>query len=281
VISPAPPRWLERLSPHALLILIGLGMLFILAFYSVTDPLRLDHSHELTGADYVGYAICHRITDRSFTIAGRQMPLCARCTGTHLGITVTFLAMGLSGRRRWNQLPPTRVMLVLVGLIALMGLDGLNSYSHFFPNAPHLYEPRNEFRLFTGLGAGLAVGAIVFPGLAQVLWRAQVARPSLANLRELAGLAALTVLVGLLVISNRPALLYVLGLVSAAGVLMVITAVNTMILLIALKKDARYDTWKQALRPLAVGLMLAIVQVALVTYGRFALTGTMTGLPGL
>ncbi len=32
-------------------------------------------------ADSVGYAICHRIDERSFHVFGRQLPLCARCTG--------------------------------------------------------------------------------------------------------------------------------------------------------------------------------------------------------
>ena len=32
-------------------------------------------------ADAVGYAICHRIGERSFHIGDRQLPLCARCTG--------------------------------------------------------------------------------------------------------------------------------------------------------------------------------------------------------
>ena len=44
-------------------------------------------------------------------------------------------------------LPPLPVLLVLIGFIGLMGIDGVNSYSHFFPNAPHLYEPRNWMRL--------------------------------------------------------------------------------------------------------------------------------------
>ncbi|KAB2863423.1 MAG: DUF2085 domain-containing protein, partial [Anaerolineae bacterium] len=37
-------------------------------------------------ADAVGYAICHRITVRSFEAFDRQLPLCARCTGIYLGV---------------------------------------------------------------------------------------------------------------------------------------------------------------------------------------------------
>ncbi|MGD2050566.1 MAG: DUF2085 domain-containing protein, partial [Chloroflexota bacterium] len=135
--------WPGGLSRRAGLLVILMLALIVLGFYTVTDTARLEHNHALDGADYVGYAVCHRITDRSFTIAGRQLPLCARCTGMFLGVTLTFAVLGLAGRRRWSMLPPLRVMLALIGFIGFMAIDGINSYSHFFPNFPHLYEPRN------------------------------------------------------------------------------------------------------------------------------------------
>src|SRR5437868_4456347 len=40
-------------------------------------------------ADAVGYAVCHRITVRSFAFPnGQQLPMCARCTGTFIGVLV-------------------------------------------------------------------------------------------------------------------------------------------------------------------------------------------------
>src|ERR671910_1108647 len=46
-------------------------------------------------ADAVGYAICHRIDERSFQIGDRQLPLCARCTGEFYaaGISLLFFAL--------------------------------------------------------------------------------------------------------------------------------------------------------------------------------------------
>jgi hypothetical protein len=80
-------------------LLLILGVLFLLAFYNVSDPARVSHDPLLEAGDYAGYAICHRITERSFTVAGRQFPLCARCTGTYLGIAVAFAVLALSGSR--------------------------------------------------------------------------------------------------------------------------------------------------------------------------------------
>lgn len=273
--------WSKPVPQRAILLLIVLSALLVLGFYTVTDLNRLEDNHALDGVDYVGYAVCHRITDRSYTIAGRQLPLCARCTGMYLGVTLTFLVLGLAGRRRWAYLPPLRVMLVLIGLIALMGIDGINSYSHFFPNFPHAYEPRNWLRLTTGMGAGLTMGIILFPALAQTLWREQEQRPAIGGLRELAGIGLIAAVAIALVLSNQPTVLYVLGLASAAGVVLVLTAINGTALLILTKRDARATNWRQAAVPLTIGLILALTQIAIISFLRYSVTGTLTGLPGL
>lgn len=270
---PAARRWLT--------LLIILFLLFLMAFYQVTDPSRLSNDVILAGADYAGYAICHRITERSFTIAGRQVPLCARCTGMYLGVSLTFMILAMAGRQRRSDLPPLPVLLVLVGFVGAMGIDGVNSYSHFFPDWPHLYEPRNWLRLVTGMGVGLAMGVILFPALAQTLWRQQERRPSVASLWELEGLVVAALLAVILVLSNQPAVSYVMALISAAGVVLVLTAINSMTLLIILRKDARAQSWRQATLPLAVGLALALLQIGAASALRYALTGTMTGFPGL
>src|SRR5512144_2452530 len=46
-------------------------------------------------ADAIGYAICHRIDERSFQIGDRQLPLCARCTGEFYsaGFALLFFAL--------------------------------------------------------------------------------------------------------------------------------------------------------------------------------------------
>ncbi|MCI0398309.1 MAG: DUF2085 domain-containing protein [Chloroflexi bacterium] len=273
--------WIRPLSRRTLVLLVVAGVLLVLGFYSATDPERLAHDPGLGVADYAGYAVCHRITSRSFTVAGRQFPLCARCTGMYLGVTLTFLALWLAGRRRWSDLPPRAVLLVLLGLVGLMGIDGINSYSHFFPGLPHVYEPRNWLRLVTGMGTGLAMGAIVFPGLAQTLWQDQERRPALGSLRELLGLMVVAAVVVLLVLSNQPVILYVLAIASAAGVVIILAGINCMMLLILSKRDARATNWRQAAVPLAIGVLLAVGQIAAASLLRYALTGALTGIPGV
>jgi hypothetical protein len=171
--------------------------------------------------------------------------------------------------------------LLLALLVALMGVDGLNSYSHFFAGTPRLYQPQNWLRLSTGLGTGLAMGLIVAPAFVQTLWREPEWRPAVGSLRELGGLLALAAVLALLVLSNQPALTYVLAVVSAGGVVLTISALNTMVLLILTRRDGRAGRWRQVAPHLLAGLLLAIVEIGLVSTVRFALTGTMTGFPGL
>lgn len=277
-------KWQERLFPlprRWLIFLVIAAVVVTLAFYTVTDPHRLGENRLLDAADYAGYAVCHRITARSFTIDGRQVPLCARCTGMYLGAILTFGILGLSGRWRRADLPPWPILLVLLAFIGLMGIDGANSYTQFFPDLPRLYQPQNWLRLVTGMGTGLAMGSILFPAVAQTLWWQQERRAAVATWRDLEGLVAAAGLVILLLLSNQPLVIYVMALMSAAGVLLILTAINSMVLLILLQRDARMTSWREAAVPLLAGLLLAMVQIGVVALFRYQLTGTMAGFPGL
>jgi uncharacterized membrane protein len=252
-----------------------------MGFYTVTDYSYLHNNLLLDGADWSSYALCHRITERSFTINGRQFPLCARCSGMYLGVALMLVAAGLAGRMRRANLPSFKLLLVLLGFIALMGIDGINSYSHFFPQAPHLYEPQNWLRLATGMGTGVAMGLILLPALAQSLWRRPQYQPIIESGRELVALLILAFVTVLLLLSNQPTLLYVLAVMSVAGLLFIVTALNTVILLVLFRRDGRATMWRQTLLPLLLGFLIALVELSIISSLRFNLTGTMTGFPGL
>ena len=260
---------------------VVLGALLLMGFYAVTDGSHLANNAALSGADWVGAGICHRLPSHSFTIYGRPLPLCARCTGIYLGVLLSFLVLGLAGRWRRVNMPPTLILLTLIGFVGLMGVDGVNSYMHFFPNLPHVYEPRNWLRLVTGMGAGLTMGVLVFPALAQTLWRQQDFQPVLASGRELAGLVLAAATAVVLILSSQPTLLYVLALVSAAGVLLILTAINAVILLIILRRDGRAARWQDTIIPLTIALFLAVAQITAVAWLRLTILGTISGFPGL
>jgi uncharacterized membrane protein len=226
----------------------------------------------------VGYAICHQISERSFHIAGQQLPLCARCTGIYMGALTTFTLMAVWGRRRAAKLPPVPITLVLLGFILSMGVDGINSYLSFFPNVPHLYEPQNWLRLTTGTLEGLALSALVFPVLSYSLWRDAVNTPSVQSFKELAVMVAIGAVIIILVLLELPPLLYPLAILSTLGVLLMLGSVNTMIVLALTRREGYALTWQQAVLPIAMGLAFAFLEIGGMDMLRTILT-RMFGLP--
>ncbi len=209
----------------------------------------------------VGYAICHQIPDRSFHIAGHQLPLCARCTGIYMGALVGFALMMLWGRRRSATLPPVPITLTFIGFIVVLGIDGVNSYLSFFPTMPRLYEPQNWLRLTTGTLEGLALSAFVYPVLNYTLWRDAVESPSVQSFKELALMVAIGGVVIVLVLLELPVLLYPLAILSTLGVLVMLGAINTMIVLALTRREGVALTWQQALLPVMVGLAFAFLEI--------------------
>jgi uncharacterized membrane protein len=229
-------------------------------------------------ADAIGYSVCHRIDLRSFHLGERALPLCARCTGTYLGIAVTLLLFLLT-RPKAAGYPPNP-FLYLLGLCVLgYVVDGANSYLGFFEGAPQLYQPSNTLRLVTGTYFGVALATLLYPGFHQSVWRNPNPASVLSTPREAAlllGLGALTIVT---VLSGNPMLLYPLALASSATVLVVFGLVYTMVLLMLSGRENQARSWTDVLAPLAWGLLLALAQVALIDLGRYWLTQTWSGFP--
>jgi uncharacterized membrane protein len=228
-------------------------------------------------ADAIGYAVCHRIAGRSFNIDGRPLPLCARCSGMFLGALLAMVTIAASGRARAAGLPPLRVSLLLLLMLAVMGVDGINSYLTFFPGAPHLYEPHNWLRLGTGMLAGLAMGAFVMPSFSGTLWQSPDPQPVLGNVKELLALMGLSALFIALILTENGAVLYVLALVSSLAVLVLLAMIQATLWLSLLRRTNRVASWRGLLAPFAAGLVLAVAQVAVIDAARYALTGTWAG----
>ncbi len=233
----------------------------------------------LKKADMVGYAVCHQIEPHSFTLAGRQLPLCARCTGTFLGALVGLFGQAFAlRRRRAAEFPPPPVLAILICFTVAWVADGANSYLALL-GVPHLYEPTNAVRLITGAFNGLTMSALIYPILNVSLWQSHVAKPALRDLRDLGLLSAMEITLVLLVLSRWVLLLYPVALLSAAAVLTLLTGVNTVIAVIVLRRENSAQTWRQALLPVSIGLTLSLIQIAAIDLLRYALTGTLDGIP--
>ncbi|MBM4422568.1 MAG: DUF2085 domain-containing protein [Chloroflexi bacterium] len=276
VADPATEQQSQVTSrPAITLALIALALVFT-AWYLYAPPGAMGK------ATAIGYAICHRISVRSFFAGEIQLPLCARCTGIYLGLMAGVAFMAIIGRGRAGVLPPTRAIMALVLFITVMGVDGVNSYLTLLPGLPRAYEPQNWLRLLTGLLTGVAVSGLIFPVFNQTLWRNWIETPVVGNLRELAAIVLAAMIVAALVLSGNPYILYPLALISAGGVLFLMTMTNSVIFMLATRTENKAGHWRDAVVPVAAGLAISLALILLIDVGRYTVTGTWDGfvIPG-
>ncbi len=251
-----------------LLIVILTGILFgVWLFYS---PPGL-----LGKADAIGYAVCHRIDVRSFHLDDRQVPMCARCTGMYLGAFA-----GIVYQVRWIKnggYPPKRFYPIMAFFLLAFGVDGLNSYLHFFPDFPTLYEPTNWIRLLTGTGMGLNIALVMFPTFNQTIWDRYDDIPVFSRWRDLLWLILIALGLDVMTYSEISLLLYPLAVISSLTVLVLLASVYAILWSLILKRENTNSSWKEAVPILVCGLATALLQIGVFDLVRYLLTGTWYG----
>jgi len=224
---------------------------------------------------WVGYAVCHQIPSRSFHPGGHQLPLCCRCSGTFLGALLGLVYHWAIDRRRSAGMPPPWILVFAVLSIALLGIDGLNSYLSFFPGMPYLYEPHNLLRLTTGTLNGLALSIIVYPVLNLTMWRDPEPTAAIKGIRQFAPLVALGLANIAIIYSEFAPLYYPLAILSALAAIFLLAVINTMIAVILLRREAYARKWGDLLLPVAVGLILTFLEIAAIDLFRYRATGLL------
>lgn len=236
--------------------------------------------------DSIGYAVCHRISERSFHVGDYQLPLCARCSGMYLGAMLGLCFQAIISRRR-SGMPPWRVIIPLAVLVLVFGLDGTNSYLYLlkqtYPgalaNIPNLYIPNNILRLLTGSGMGIVISAAMYPAFNQTIWKEQDFKPALSGVKDLSMLLVITLIFDLLVLTDNTFVLVPLALISTAGVLVLLTMIYSILWLMLFRQENKFDKISQVWPGLLAGFTLGILQIALIDAVRFWMTGTWGGFP--
>lgn len=229
-------------------------------------------------ADAIGYAVCHRIDSRSLHLGARALPLCSRCTGTYLGVTAALLYLSLR-RPGAGGFPTKRVFWGLGLFCVAFAADGLNSYLHFFPGAPHLYTPSNLLRLITGTYFGMVLGTITYAGFNQSAWQVPLEAPVLDSLWDVLRYVGIGACVIVLVWTENPLILYPLAIISSAAVLLMFILVYTMLAVLVLRRENQAQRWRDLILPLGLGIILAIAQIGVIDAVRFWFMGTWGGFP--
>jgi uncharacterized membrane protein len=251
--------------------------LVVLALALVAAVLPSSAIHAL---DLVGYAVCHRIPDRSFIIAGNQLPVCARDTGMFIGALMGVLAFAVLPRRRVAGFPRWPFTLALLAFFGAWGFDGFNSYLLLILGHPFLYMPQNWLRLVTGAFMGVTLSTFVVPLFNQAVWPPELTldEPSITSWKDIGRLAVIAVAI-ILVVLWQPAFLYgPLALLSVLGVVGLLSMVNGLLVMIASRRSQKATQWRQVLPFLLIGLALAALEIAAIDLARASLTRTL-GLP--
>jgi uncharacterized membrane protein len=237
--------------------------------------------------DAIGYAVCHRISERSFHIGTYQLPLCARCTGMYLGAVVGLVFQSLVGWKR-AKIPHWSIIALLIAFVAAFGIDGVNSYLYllksvrpdFLTQIPNLYIPNNTLRLLTGSGMGLGIAVMVFPAFNQSIWSDfDDTRPALSGWKSFGLLLLIQAVLDGLVLTESPIVLYPVAIVSALGVWLLLTLVYSIVWVMIMGQDNKFEKLRQIWLPLLAGLTFALIQTALIDMLRFFLTRTWGGFP--
>jgi uncharacterized membrane protein len=259
---------------------VPLAALFTLAAFLFITPVGL-----LGKADGIGYAICHRIDERSFHLFGRQLPLCARCTGEFNAAALTLLFLGFASRQR-SRLPARGILAVLAVFFVAFAIDGSNSYLYllkqtyqgFLPQIPNLYVPNNTLRLITGSGMGVAMASLLYPVVNQTLWRDQDDRPVI-TWREFGSLLGLIALVDVGINSEAVFVLYPVAILSVLGVLSLLSTVFGMVWVMIMRQENTLSSSGELWMPGLAGVTLALLMIMVIDLLRLRLTGTWGGFP--
>jgi uncharacterized membrane protein len=236
-------------------------------------------------ADAIGYAICHRIDERSFHIFGRQLPLCARCTGEFYAAGFSLLFFAIVSPRK-GGMPGWKLGAPLLVFLFAFGIDGSNSYLYLLKqtsqgalgNIPNLYIPNNTLRLFTGSGMGIALASILFPALNQTAWKQPDPSPAL-DWKKLGSLIGIVLVTGLLILTEHPAVLYPIAILSVLGVLSLLIIVFSMVWVLMMRLENAFDSLPQMWMPFLAGTTLALLMITVIDLLRFRLTETWGGFP--
>jgi uncharacterized membrane protein len=217
--------------------------------------------------------VCHQMTAHCLHYGGHPLPLCARCSGAFMGISMALLGLWAMGEGRRAELPSGRIRLVLVALLAVWALDGLNSFSGFVRGSPLLYEPSNAVRLVTGVGSGLALGIVLYPAYHFAMWRCADAGRVLDRgwplvvllLVSGAGVAIL------LTWESAPFLFWAIVVTSEATI--VLSAVNAVLIALITHREGFAERWTQIAPYFAAGLAASVLETGLLALVRRLVAG--------
>jgi uncharacterized membrane protein len=243
--------------------------LLLLAVISAILPRQV-----LQSLDLVGYAVCHRIPDRSFFIAQIQLPLCARDTGMFSGALLGLISFAVVKRARHTLFPRLPYLIPLVLFFLAWGFDGFNSYMLLLNGKVFIYQSQNWLRLVTGAFMGVTLSAFVVGLFNSAVWLPEmtVPEPTVTSWLDIARLVSIAIGIIVIVLWQPDFLYGPIALISTLGVLLLLIIVNALLVILLMKRETRLERWSQLALPLIAGVVLTLAEIAVIDIVRAALT---------
>jgi uncharacterized membrane protein len=218
------------------------------------------------------HGLCAQQPTHSFWFGDSRLPFDARMTGIYGGFLIVTVYLLARGRLYYTGAPPASLLMILAGFVALMGIDGVNSTLNDF-GFPHVYEPSNHLRYFTGAMTGTAMAVFTWLVAGGVIWSPAVAstKPIMRGPKELITIAVLVAMFWALLQINAPILFPPLA------VTLVIAAVTVIASLALVSIRLAGGAFQQAVRPAdltrssIVAILVAYAVMSAISGARFML----------
>lgn len=223
------------------------------------------------------HGLCAQTPGHTFNLGGQPLPFDARMTGIYSGALMTLTYLASRGRLLAANLPSTRILVVVVGLVVLMALDGFNSLLTDI-GWWHPWESTNNFRVVTGYGMGIALAVALVWLIAGTVFQLARKETTIHGWVDLiVCIAPLPVLLVLLHVGWD--LLHVpLSIFLMTSAWIVLGTLALVTLLLATRIDERIVRIGQLHLPGAVGLLLGLAVMLGLAFGRSWLERTL-GIP--
>lgn len=104
--------------------------------------------------NFIGGSVCHQLAERTISVNGILLPVCARCTGIYTAVFVSLLLLIITQGIRGNK--PLSLMQAVIAAASTLPLmaDGFFSYAG-------LWQTNNFIRVSTGALCGWIIPVIV------------------------------------------------------------------------------------------------------------------------
>jgi len=141
-----------------------------------------------------------------------------------------------------------------------------------------LYAPSNLLRLVTGTSMGLVIAVILYPAFVGSIYAHLDIRRAISGLKPLFAIIVINILVDLLILNGSSYVLYSTALISAGGVIVLLSLAYTVVILRIFRRENKYTRLSQVGLPLIAGFVFTMFQIATFDLIRFMITGTWGGL---